>query len=322
VTLGNLVLTATASVAIFAGASYQTKKPQSLPLQLFGQAKHDDFLGDTKCAECHTDTVANFTKSAHSTYMHVAGQPLDKQGCEACHGPGALHVREDDSKVIAYPKLSPKEVADACLRCHGDLMKKSHWQTEAHSRANVSCVDCHQIHPKEDQPNVVQGNRGIVKTSVFAAVKNPGPLLKSDEPTLCNKCHKSEVSQFRQNSHHPIPEGRMTCSDCHSIHPTNADRMKAATSTKGKCVTCHGEIAGPFAFEHDPVAGWTGSGCVECHKPHGSNNPTLLKSFSRGLCSQCHTDKAVTHHPGQSCWNAGCHVAIHGSNTSRVFLSR
>jgi len=318
--LGRLALAAVASLSLLTGAMYQNaKKPKSLPLSLFAQAKASDFLGDKKCAECHDDVAANFVNSAHAIYMHAPGAPLDKQGCEACHGPGSFHVRDQDSVVISYKTISAKEVEDACLRCHGDLMKKPHWDSEAHARAGISCVDCHQIHPKENV-NITGGDRGVVQKQVFAAVKPSNPLLKADEPTLCNQCHKAEVMKFRDNSHHPIPEGRMLCSDCHSIHPTNADRLKA-TSFKSKCVTCHQDIAGPFAFEHDPVAGWTGSGCTECHNPHGSNNPTLLKSFSRGLCLQCHTDKGA-HHPGHTCWDAGCHVAIHGSNTNADFLSR
>jgi predicted CXXCH cytochrome family protein len=78
---------------------------------------------------------------------------------------------------------------------------------------------------------------------------------------------------------------------------------------------------GPFAFEHDPAAGWMGDSCVECHRPHGSPNPRMLKLFSRGLCAQCHTDKGVQHYPARNCWESGCHVAHHGSNTNPLFLS-
>jgi DmsE family decaheme c-type cytochrome len=320
--LGKLALAASASLSLLTGAVIQgAQQPKSLPLALFSQAKAADFLGNAKCVECHDDNVAQFPKSAHAIYMQGSGLPIDKQGCEACHGPGALHIKEEGGQVISYKSLSPKEVSDACLRCHGDLMKKSHWQSEAHARADVSCVSCHQIHPKGEQANPHSGDRNLVKKQVFAAVKDSSPLLKADEPTLCNQCHKAEVSDFRKSSHHPVPEGRLLCSDCHSLHASNGDKMKVAT-TKEKCVSCHGEIAGPFTFEHDPVAGLTGNGCNECHKPHGSNNPTLLKSYSRGVCGQCHTDKQTNHYPGRSCWNAGCHAALHGSNTDRLLRTR
>jgi DmsE family decaheme c-type cytochrome len=186
----------------------------------------------------------------------------------------------------------------------------------------LSCINCHQIHPKPYDPNPGGKDRGLAKRQVFAATKDSNPLLRADESTLCAECHKPEIADFRKNSHHPIPEGRMNCSDCHSIHPTTADRLKVKT-LKDKCVTCHADIAGPFAFEHDPVAGWIGGGCNECHNPHGSQNPQLLKSFSRGMCAQCHTAQGgANHHPGQTCWTSGCHVAVHGSNHDPRLLSK
>lgn len=319
--LGNLVLATAASLSLLAGAVVQSRSQPNLPQSLFQHAKPQDFLGDTKCAECHEDTVKEFAQSGHAIFMHQAGTSIDKQGCEACHGPGAFHIREENPQVISYTKVSAKEVSEACLRCHGDLMKAPHWGQTAHARAGVSCVSCHQIHPKGGDSENDAGDRGLVKKQVFAAVKPKGKLLKADEATLCNECHKTEVAQFRLNSHHPVPEGRLVCSDCHSLHPNDGDRLKVRT-TKGTCVTCHAEKSGPFVYEHDPVAGWTGEGCGECHRAHGANNPDLLKSFSRGMCSQCHTDKAATHYPGRTCWSAGCHVAIHGSNTDRRFLTR
>ncbi len=300
------------------------KSEASLPLQYFSRAKPADFVGDTKCAECHEAVAAKFPESPHAIYVHNASLPVDKQGCESCHGPAKVHVSADEpgGQILSYSKLTPREVIDACLRCHGDLMKKPHFNSQSHARAGLSCINCHQVHPKQGIANPIAGDRGLVKDEVFAARKASNPMLKADEATLCGECHKPEIAAFRKNSHHPIAEGRMTCSDCHSIHPTNADAMKKS-SLKENCVTCHRDVAGPFAFEHDPVAGWTGGGCKECHDPHGSHNPKLLTSFSRGLCAQCHTDKGgANHFPGQTCWTSGCHVAVHGSNHDPRLLSK
>jgi predicted CXXCH cytochrome family protein len=323
--IGRLVLAATALCSLMAGVLVPgQKKPGSLPIQLFSQAKPSDFVGDAKCAACHADTAKTFPESPHAIYVHNASLAIDKQGCESCHGPALVHTDEQDpgKQIIAYSKISPKEVIDACLRCHQDLMKRPHFQSESHARAGIACTSCHQIHPKRFDPNPIKGDQGVVQKQVFAATKDSNPLLKADEATLCNTCHQPEVNDFRRNSHHPIPEGRMNCSDCHSIHPTNADKLKKS-SLKDRCVTCHQDVAGPFAFEHDPVAGFTGGGCKECHNPHGTNNPKMLTSFSRGLCIQCHTDKGGSNHfAGQTCWTSGCHVAVHGSNHDPRLLTK
>ena len=325
--IGEVILAVAATLSLMAGAALQQQAPEAKAQtgglsakKLFASAKTTDYIGDAKCAECHEEKTANFHKSGHAAYMAKVGLPIDKIGCEACHGPGAIHTRDENPIVIAYGKITAKEVSEACLRCHGDVMKTSHWGSTAHAKANVSCVSCHQIHPDDEKkPGVT--DHGLVKTVMFPSAKKTDKLLKADEATLCSSCHRSEVAKFRQNSHHPIPEGQMVCSDCHSIHPTATAKHPAA-GMKQACVTCHTEKAGPFVFEHDPVAGFTGGGCTECHDSHGSHNPSLLKGFSRGLCIQCHNDKGSGHHGGKSCWNAGCHVAIHGSNTDRNFTAR
>lgn len=296
---------------------------QSQAERLFARAKADDYTGDMACAECHEGKVAKFSESPHASLVSDPKLPADKRGCEGCHGPGKLHTTEEGAEVIAYRKMSPKESSAACLRCHSQTLSENHWKRTAHARADLSCVSCHQIHPDSD-PDLQSGtvNHGTAqdtKAGVFVAQKLTASLLRAEEPKLCGQCHAPQVAQFRLTSHHPIPEGAMACSSCHSTHPSKSAKSKVATE-KTDCITCHREVAGPFTFEHDPVANHTGAACQECHRPHGSNNPKLLTSFSRGLCAQCHTEKLARHYPGRTCWNAGCHVAPHGSNTNEKFL--
>jgi predicted CXXCH cytochrome family protein len=349
-----LALPLAAALSLLAGAAFQSShqaKPAKLFTErVFAKAKADDYIGDKACAECHADEVNNF-HAGHATFSADPSLPLDKKGCEGCHGPGKAHAAEQrgetpaagaepstDPTIIGYSNTSAKDVSYACLRCHTDTMDEQHWHKTAHAEADVSCVSCHQIHPATGDLTAPVGDRGVLRKEAFPAAAPAKALLKADEATLCGSCHQSEVAKFRLQSHHPVPEGRMVCSDCHDIHPAKAiSQGKGANQSVGSitestpkhigllkdnCVTCHGDKAGPFAFEHDPVAGWTGRGCVECHNPHGSHNPKLLTSFSRGLCAECHSDKGANHFPGRTCWQAGCHVGIHGSNSDPQFLDR
>lgn len=326
--LGKWALAILASGTLLTGAviqgaqGKQEKTPPPTDIKIFAQAKHEDFIGDQACAVCHSTEVEDFHKSGHASFSADPTQPLDKQGCESCHGPGKTHQDNEGGTIIDYAKIKPAEINAVCLRCHADVMTATQWHQVAHARAGVPCTACHQIHPNE-KPESAAGkeDRGLVQKKIFPAAKESDHLLKSDEATLCGTCHRSEVASFRLNSHHPVPEGRLVCSDCHSAHPESSSDKKIKVY-KQDCVTCHADKAGPFVYEHDPVAGWMGSGCTECHAPHGSHNPTLLKAFSRGLCAQCHTDKLANHFPGYSCWNAGCHVALHGSNSDPHFLAR
>jgi predicted CXXCH cytochrome family protein len=322
-------------------ASKKQQKPPKFPLNLFAQADEGDYSNEKNCANCHRTSVDSFQRSPHAVFMKDPHLPLDKQGCQACHGPSKAHVahRQEEeglyANVISFTHAKPEEVAAACLRCHGKTITEAHWKRTGHAHAGVSCTDCHQIHwidrlgrdrnrPGAPYQKADAQSGTIGKTSraaVFANAPEPKALLKADEPALCGQCHRRELAEFRHNSHHPVPEGRMVCSDCHSVHPNRDDRKQVRTA-KQNCITCHADVAGPFVFEHDPVSDLTGNGCMECHRPHGSSNPRILNSFSRGLCTQCHTDKSVSHNPGRGCWDSGCHAAIHGSNHDRLLIRR
>jgi predicted CXXCH cytochrome family protein len=318
------------------------------PLSLFTNAKPSDYLSETKCATCHDRGIAEnpmfvafatFEPSPHRPFSDNPALPIDQRGCQGCHGPGAGHeanIASDNAYdyIISYSRLTPAQVAMACLRCHTDTMTQDHWRNTQHARAGVSCISCHQIH-QDGHPMTFAANGKAPRGPVFPAAAQPTDLLKMDQATLCGSCHQPEINQFRRNFHHPVPEGQMVCSDCHDIHPRLAQSVieaggipQSATQDAGlgatnvSCVRCHADVAGPFAYEHDPAEGMTGQGCLECHNPHGSQNPAMLRLYSRALCAQCHSDKLTSHFPGQTCWQSGCHVGIHGSDHDPNLLSR
>jgi predicted CXXCH cytochrome family protein len=313
-----------ASLIFGSAGLVQKRQSPSFADKLFARATEDDFMGNEACASCHAEKTENFKDSLHAAFVADPKLPLNERGCEGCHGPGGIHQADEDAQVIAFRKMSPKESAVACLRCHEKTLPETHWKGTAHAKADLSCVSCHQIHsdsePINHQNSLKKGKASDPRKPVFVARVNTKAMLGADEATLCGQCHAPELMQFKLSSHHPIPEGRMACSDCHSVHPSKSSKGRVQ-GLKEKCTSCHGEVEGPWVYEHDPVGGHSGEGCVECHKPHGSQNPKMLNSFSRGLCAQCHTDKLSTHYPGRTCWTAGCHAAPHGSNSSPNLLS-
>jgi DmsE family decaheme c-type cytochrome len=130
--------------------------------------------------------------------------------------------------------------------------------------------------------------------------------------------------QISKQSHHPILEGKVKCTDCHDQHGTFGTKMVKASSVNELCYKCHAEKRGPFLWEHPPVA----ENCSTCHTVHGSNHDKLLISRVPQLCQSCHD---AAGHPSsiyskfntfqgsspsnkmfaRSCLN--CHSAIHGS---------
>src|SRR5579871_4306368 len=139
------LLIAAASVATPAPPKEaQTKKapkPPQFPLSLFAEAEEGDYSNDRTCTNCHRTSVDTYNRSPHAIFMKDPKSPVDKQGCQACHGPGPRHVAHRKveeglyANVISYTHAKPAEIAAACLRCHADTITESHWKLGEHARA-------------------------------------------------------------------------------------------------------------------------------------------------------------------------------------------
>jgi DmsE family decaheme c-type cytochrome len=266
--------------------------------------------GADTCLGCHDEpALAGLFRTPH-------GQPSDERApfghgqlqCEACHGPGDTHARTKGDKkppVIRFGKKSGTPVTiqnEQCLACHRGTA--AHWAANAHAANGVSCADCHRAHTAED------------------------PVRKvATQQQVCVGCHLERRGDLSKPSHHPLAEGRMSCSSCHAPHGSTAEAQLVKETTNQLCTSCHTELRGPFVWEHAPVT----EDCTICHQAHGSTQPALLKTRPPFLCQECH--EASGHPaasytpdrlPGGSGAPAGvylaaggcvnCHSQIHGSN--------
>ena len=115
--LQSVVLAIGVGMLLFGFASPEQKKGASVADKLFARAKANDYMsGDASCGECHAGVTKIFASSPHSAFVASSDLPLDKKGCQGCHGPGNIHQAEQNPEVISFTKLSQKESAEACLR--------------------------------------------------------------------------------------------------------------------------------------------------------------------------------------------------------------
>lgn len=278
----------------------------------FAQASAPATWSVTDCQGCHDKALGpGFSRSKH------AG--LD-QSCAQCHKNVGEHAKAQmagDSKapVPSVKHLAAKDLNATCLTCH-EKANQSSWMTSMHARRNVACTSCHSVHAPK---------------SLKAQLKT------KNDPETCYTCHKSIRAKEMRTSHHPVREGKMSCSSCHNPHEGNAPNMLKADQVNELCYQCHAEKRGPFLFEHAPVR----EDCVSCHEPHGSNHTRLLKQKLPNLCWNCHltgsghfgsgdnysTEKGVQVAPtgapsGYPTMNSRfierscrmCHAKLHGSN--------
>ena len=216
------------------------------------------FVGSETCLECHDDVGESFPMSAHAILLKDSDLYKERL-CEACHGPGSVHVDDNEPSSIINPaKLQGLGVADPCLECHGDS-KYADWDFSSHATSDMHCADCHSAHAR------------------------PGESLVKESPQLCYDCHTDVMASFYMPSHHPVSEGIVSCQDCHQIHGGD---MKFAVENEGRhqCLSCHPDQEGPFIFEHAPV----NEDCGICHTPHGSVANNLLVQSEPTLCLDCH----------------------------------
>lgn len=220
------------------------------------------YVGDADCAQCHDKIAAPFARSIHGRIadFEVMG---GTRGCESCHGAAGLHTAEGDSaKILSFASLSSDQASAVCLKCHsaGTHME---WAGNEHALNDVACTDCHKIHQ----------DKTVAPHS-----------LKMAQPELCYSCHQEYRAKANFPSHHPIREGKMTCTSCHEAHGSGQKNLKTEERVNDLCLNCHSRYQGPFVFEHVPVQ----EDCTICHDAHGTVANNLLRQSEPFLCLQCH----------------------------------
>ncbi len=272
--------------------------------------------GADSCLGCHSDPgIISIFRTKHARPNDPRG-PFGHGGlqCEACHGPGGAHVTAGGGPLAGMIDFGKKAITPAvqqnaqCLGCHQSNAAHD-WASSAHAANEVPCASCHTLHAAKDP----------VRSAVT-------------QIEVCATCHQAQGADLNKPSHHPMREGKMACTACHSPHGSTAPAQLVKNTVNETCTSCHAEYRGPFLWEHQPVA----EDCTNCHQPHGSVQPALLKMRPPFLCQTCHEGAG---HPSIANTPQGlpggmpspyllvggcvnCHSQIHGSNhpSGRAFM--
>jgi DmsE family decaheme c-type cytochrome len=240
-----------------------------------------------------------------------SGMPL--VDCESCHGPGSLAIEGITPEMVAMDAKEGKQTACnykalieiknlpagaqslICLKCHtaNATFNLHNWSASSHAINEVSCSECHKVHVG---PDLTVRRRAMAE--------------------MCDRCHQEVKASFYLPSHHPVPEQKVFCNDCHDPHGSFYTKSMKKGTIKETCTQCHMEKAGPFAFGHADNT----EDCITCHSPHGSVNNWLLTLRVPFLCLQCHPGHRTSKTSAAESKGAfytrctDCHSTIHGTD--------
>ena len=226
-----------------------------------------------------------------------------------------------------------------CTRCHDESETRpvlSIYQTRHGVRADARTPTCQSCHGASEQH--LAGDKASehrpVPDIVFA--KQTYAANSADTRTQqCLTCHEGTKRGYWDGSQHQ--SSGMACNDCHQVHAP-ADKVREREAQRQVCFTCHKEQrADQQKISTHPLGVGAGGQlaaslvdgtkmvCADCHNPHGSPGPKLLKKATVvEACTTCHAEKRGPflweHQPvTEDCTN--CHTP-HGSNISPLLKDR
>jgi predicted CXXCH cytochrome family protein len=223
--------------------------------------------------------------------------------------------------LVAPPEIPGATFAgtESCDQCHHEIVRD--FKTSTHFRLkapgdNSKDIGCESCHGAGSIHNESGGARGTI-------------INPRKSPETCFQCHTDKRGEFSLPSHHPVLEGKISCGDCHEPHKGDAviGGSTHLMTENETCAKCHMQQFGPFVFEHEAMR----EGCTTCHQPHGSVNDKMLVTRNSSLCVKCHFEQHTgagifiggADHTSRlargSCWSAGCHEAVHGSQISPFY---
>ncbi len=233
---------------------------------------------NTMCADCHS---TNFEKrfDVKELRYHSRFSEIDVS-CEACHGPGSVHLEWARAKNPLWAKRQGM----AIMR-FGEESATAQIETCATCHSRRSVVDPH-FRPQDGYYDHYS-NELLEATSYFA----DGQIL--DEVYVYGSFLQSKM--FHKG---------VKCTDCHDPHS-----VKLKYEGNRVCTSCHQHAAGKYdtPAHHHHKSGSPGSSCVECHIPettymevdprrdHSFRVPRPDLSVALGTpnaCSRCHLDRA------------------------------
>jgi predicted CXXCH cytochrome family protein len=169
------------------------------------------------------DAIAN-CMACHATGYNVNTERWSEFGvtCEACHGPGSLHVVSGDkSKIFNLKNLPFDRQSMVCGQCHSsgkDLTGGHPFPTEFHPGDDLNKVFIIDNSRQGSEYSDLINSKHLKNDVICTVCHNPhGPVegtlhqLRKPVNELCMECHNDKTL----SEHAPDAAAGTTCATCH-----------------------------------------------------------------------------------------------------------
>lgn len=201
------------------------------------------------CAECHSTNVQLGydldTDTFTTTFSEVS------VGCEACHGPGSVHVAQAEAEIFDSNwglTVDLKEDRDSAWVMNMDTGIAERSRPNNSRQQPDACGRCHA------RRSVIAANyengRPLADTHMIA--------LLDENLYYADGRIQDEVYVYGSFVQSKMYAAGVTCSDCHDPH---SGELYAGAGPNDTCATCHL----PAQYAASEHAGSTSSDCVSCH---------------------------------------------------------
>ncbi len=210
---------------------------------------------------------------------------------------------------------------EMCATCHEDIGKA--YLTSPHGVVNAG--DLHHMKGNGCESCHGPGSKHVESLSP-ADIRNFRTLSPAGIDQVCLTCHRNRpTTSGRLEASHA--HNSIACTQCHTIHGHGPETLVARkpADINSQCESCHIDVKASFArpFGHRvPQLAMT---CVDCHNPHGSFKPGLMRltAANEPGCLRCHSQYRgpfpVEHAPVRDEGCTACHMP-HGSENAKMLI--
>jgi hypothetical protein len=230
------------------GLQFLDKQFNRMSGQWEGYGNKNDW--NTNCGTCHTtgyriveydEKFGKHGRTARDSYSEM------NVGCEACHGPGAKHVKSKSKKdIFFFVGKSKVEQSKVCGYCHNRIENEKFMTAQGNPREDLPAPKVGDtFKPGDDwtkwypEHAIMPGIQPEDKIDADYTGDLKGLFLKDDKSKEMGAYdaakHHQQYQEFLQSKHYK--DNILSCVDCHGgLH---ASKKSPAKDAKASCVGCH-----------------------------------------------------------------------------------